>query len=146
MLIKILNRYLIDIQWYITNIKNIKKNNFNIFTTTHVKVLTNNYVSNIIIIYKYMTEDEIMANIVRNDDVILKKETKREKFVRLAEARTNKILDMLQLLGNCSNTNIYDYTQKDVEKIFAAIESEVKETKKKFNKMDNKKDDRFTLE
>lgn len=87
-----------------------------------------------------------MANIVRNDDVILKKETKREKFVRLAEARTNKILDMLQLLSNCSNTNIYDYTQKDVEKIFAAIESEVKETKKKFNKMDNKKDDRFTLE
>lgn len=109
-------------------------------------MLTNNYVSNIIIIYKYITEGEIMANIVRNDDVILKKETKREKFVRLAEARTNKILDMLQLLSNCSNTNIYDYTQKDVEKIFAAIESEVKETKKKFNKMDNKKDDRFTLE
>ena len=87
-----------------------------------------------------------MANIVKNDDVILKKETKREKFIRLAEARTNKILDMLQLLGNCSNTNIYDYTQKDVEKIFAAIESEVKETKKKFKKMDNKKNDRFTLE
>ena len=32
-----------------------------------------------------------------------KRETKREKFVRLAEARTNKIIDMLQLLGNCSN-------------------------------------------
>lgn len=28
------------------------------------------------------------------------KETKRDKFVRLAEARTNKIIDMLQLLGN----------------------------------------------
>lgn len=76
------------------------------------------------------------------DDVVVKnegKETKREKFVRLAEARTNKILNMLQLLGNCANTNTYDYTQKDVEKIFAAIESEVKETKKKFNKMENKK-------
>ena len=83
------------------------------------------------------------------DDVVVKnegKETKREKFVRLAEARTNKILNMLQLLGNCENTNTYDYTQKDVEKIFAAIESEVKETKKKFNKMENKKEDRFTLE
>lgn len=82
-------------------------------------------------------------------DVVVKnegKETKREKFVRLAEARTNKILNMLQLLGNCANTNTYDYTQKDVEKIFAAIESEVKETKKKFNKMENKKEDRFTLE
>lgn len=83
------------------------------------------------------------------DDVVVKnegKETKREKFVRLAEVRTNKILNMLQLLGNCANTNTYDYTQKDVEKIFAAIESEVKETKKKFNKMENKKEDRFTLE
>ena len=83
------------------------------------------------------------------DDVVVKnegKETKREKFVRLSEARTNKILNMLQLLGNCANTNTYDYTQKDVEKIFAAIESEVKETKKKFNKMENKKEDRFTLE
>ena len=58
--------------------------------------------------------------------------------MRLAEACTNKILNMLQLLGNCANTNTYDYTQKDVEKIFAAIESEVKETKKKFNKMENK--------
>lgn len=33
------------------------------------------------------------------------KESKRDKFVRLAEARTNKIIDMLQLLGNCSNTS-----------------------------------------
>ena len=51
-------------------------------------------------------------------------ETKREKFVRLAEARTNKIIDMLQLLGNCSNSSAYDYTQQDVDKIFAAIEAE----------------------
>mgnify|MGYP001006270410 CR=1 FL=1 len=38
-------------------------------------------------------------------------ENKREKFKRLAESRTNKILDMLDLLGNCSNTNVYDYTK-----------------------------------
>ena len=73
-------------------------------------------------------------------------ETKREKFVRLAEARTNKIIDMLQLLGNCSNTNTYEYSQKDVEKIFNAIEGEVKEAKKKFSKQDSKKGSRFTLE
>lgn len=73
-------------------------------------------------------------------------ETKREKFVRLAEARTNKIIDMLQLLGNCSNSSAYDYTQQDVDKIFAAIESEVREAKKKFSKIDAKKSQRFTLE
>ncbi|WP_295290811.1 hypothetical protein [uncultured Catenibacterium sp.] len=74
------------------------------------------------------------------------KETKRDKFVRLAEARTNKIIDMLQLLGNCSNVNAYDYTQKDVDKIFNAIESEVREAKKKFSKMESKKSTRFTLD
>ncbi len=72
-------------------------------------------------------------------------ETKREKFVRLAEARTNKIIDMLQLLGNCSNASVYDYTQQDVDKIFSAIEAEMKEAKKKFNKVESKKSSRFTL-
>lgn len=72
-------------------------------------------------------------------------ETKRDKFVRLAEARTNKIIDMLQLLGNCSNTSAYDYTQQDVEKIFYAIENELKEAKRKFNKVD-RKSSRFTLD
>jgi hypothetical protein len=37
-------------------------------------------------------------------------ESKRERFVRLAEACTNKIIDMLQLLGNCSNSSAYEYT------------------------------------
>ncbi len=73
-------------------------------------------------------------------------ETKRERFVRLAEARTNKIIDMLQLLGNCSNSSAYDYTQQDVDKIFVAIEVEVREAKKKFNKIESKKGSRFTLE
>jgi len=73
-------------------------------------------------------------------------ETKSDKFVRLAEARTNKIIDMLQLLGNCSNASAYDYTQQDVEKIFAAIEAEVREAKKKFSKIESKKSARFTLD
>lgn len=74
------------------------------------------------------------------------KETKRDKFVRLAEARTNKIIDMLQLLGNCSNTSAYDYTQQDVDKIFGAIENELREAKKKFNRVESKKSSRFTLD
>ena len=72
-------------------------------------------------------------------------ETKRERFVRLAEARTNKIINMLQLLGNCSNTRVYDYTQQDVDKIFFAIEAEVRETKKNFSKSEAHKSARFTL-
>ena len=73
-------------------------------------------------------------------------ETKREKFVRIAEARTNKIIDMIQLLGNCSNASAYDYTNADIEKIFSAIEIEMKEARKKFNKIDSKKGSKFILE
>lgn len=74
------------------------------------------------------------------------KETKRERFVRLAEARTNKIIDMMKLLGNCSSTANYEYSEDDVKKIFAAIERELKNTKAKFNGTDATKEDRFTLD
>lgn len=72
-------------------------------------------------------------------------ESKHDKFVRLAEARTNKIIDTLQLLGNCSNTSVYEYTQEDVDQIFQAIEFEVREAKKKFTKTDTNKTQRFSL-
>ena len=72
-------------------------------------------------------------------------ESKRERFVRLAEARTNKIIDMIQLLGNCSNASAYEYTQQDVDQIFSAIEAEVREAKKKFAKSEPSKTTRFTL-
>ena len=72
-------------------------------------------------------------------------ETKRERFIRLAETRTNKILSMLKLLGNCSSKANYEYTDKDVQKIFAAIERETKAAKAKFNGVDSQKEDRFSL-
>lgn len=62
------------------------------------------------------------------------KETRRQRFKRIAGARTNKILDMLKLLGNCSNTGNYEYSENDVKKIFNAIETEVKISKTKFIK------------
>lgn len=74
------------------------------------------------------------------------KETKREKFVRLAEARTNKIIDMIQLLGNCSNLATYEYTSQDVDKIFSAIESELRDAKKKFAKPEIAKNTKFKLD
>ena len=72
------------------------------------------------------------------------KETKSEKFVRIAESRTNKIIDMIKLLGNCSNTNTYEYSKDDVKKIFGAIEEELKVTKNKFDSTDTS-DKKFKL-
>lgn len=73
-------------------------------------------------------------------------ESKRERFVRLVEARTNKIIDMIQLLGNCSNQNQYEYTQKDVNKIFSAIQAELDAAKKRYNKQDSQKGSKFKLD
>lgn len=72
----------------------------------------------------------------------MNEEEKRERFMKIATNRTNKILDMLCLLGNCSNTSNYSYTQEDVKKIFDAIEKEMREQRAKFDKKERK---RFTL-
>lgn len=74
-----------------------------------------------------------------------KKETKAEKFKRVAEARTNKIIDQIKLLGNCSSTITYSYTDDQVKQIFDAIETELREAKRKFNKTDKDKNSRFSL-
>lgn len=52
---------------------------------------------------------------------------------------------MLQLLGNCANTNTYEYTQQDVDQIFSAIETELREAKKKYQKVESNRTSRFTL-
>ena len=74
----------------------------------------------------------------------MRKETNRERFVRIAEARTQKIIDTIRLLGNCSNSYAYEYTQKDIEKIFSAIEAEIKVAKSKFSTNETR-DNRFKL-
>lgn len=73
-------------------------------------------------------------------------ETKRDKFIRIAEARTNKIISMVQLLGNCSNQGQYEYSQKDVNKIFNAIQTELDAAKKRFNMQDSQKGSKFKLD
>lgn len=64
-------------------------------------------------------------------------ESKREKFKRLAEARTNKIIDMVRLLGNLSSKSTYDYSDEDIAKIFGSIERELKISKMKFSCADS---------
>ncbi len=73
------------------------------------------------------------------------KETKREKFVRLAEARTNKILVQIRLLSNLANKGNYDFSDEDAKKIFYAIEREIKFAKNSFAGMETN-DQRFKLD
>lgn len=71
------------------------------------------------------------------------KTEKSERFVRIVEKRTNKIMDDLRLLGNCANKSNYEYSDEDVKKIFSTIEQELKKTKAKFT--ESQKKNKFTL-
>jgi hypothetical protein len=60
--------------------------------------------------------------------------TKRDRFLRLAEKRTNRVLEALRVLGNCSNPRAYEYEEEEIERIFREIESEVRRAKAQFGK------------
>ena len=61
-----------------------------------------------------------------------KKEEKREAFKRLATKRTNAVLNHIRILGNCSNPQLYEYTEAEIIKIFDAIDSELKVARVQF--------------
>jgi len=71
-----------------------------------------------------------------------KNESKEETFRRLATQRTNAVLERLRILGHCANPQIYEYDERDVRKIFRAIETELKAVKAKFQ---NSSRSEFTL-
>ncbi len=70
-------------------------------------------------------------------------ETKREKFIRLAENRVNNVLKGIELLGNLSNSSNYDYTKEDLEKIIKTLKSAVSDLEKNYNCTEKSK--RFKL-
>ncbi len=73
-------------------------------------------------------------------------ESKHQRFVRLAEARTNKIIATLRLLGNCSSPAVYEYSKADVNKIFRAIEEATADAKRRYTKRDGGTDKLFKLD
>ena len=71
-------------------------------------------------------------------------ETRRTRFVRIAEGRVNRILEGLESLGKCSNRSNYDYSEEDVKKIFNEIEKKVKDIRNIFQGVSKNKQ-RFKL-
>ncbi len=57
---------------------------------------------------------------------------KRLNFKKLAERRTNAILERIRILGNLANRSAYEYSENDIRKVFGAIEQELRITKAKF--------------
>ena len=73
-------------------------------------------------------------------------ETDREKFVRLANKRVNNAIKAIELIGNLSNRSNYDYTQDDAEKIFLALNRELKACRERFASAGGKREQKFSLE
>ena len=55
-----------------------------------------------------------------------------QRFRRVAERRTSNVLEAIRVLGNCSNKSAYDYSPEEVDKIFKAIEQQIRVTKARF--------------
>lgn len=70
----------------------------------------------------------------------------REKFVKLANGRVNRALKAIQLIGNLSNRSNYDYTEGDVEKIFQAMQAELRSCRTRFQQNGRPGQEEFRLE
>ena len=70
---------------------------------------------------------------------------KRKKFVELAEARVNRAIKDVRLIGNLANRSAYQYEEEDVRKIFKALQKELDSAKARFTGDTGGKDNEFSL-
>ena len=75
----------------------------------------------------------------------MENEQKRSKFIEIANRRVGDILHKVNNLKPLANTTSYSYTQKDVDKIFGAIENTAANVKETFKPKESKKDETFNL-
>ena len=66
------------------------------------------------------------------------RESKEERFKKVAGRRVQNVLNQMRLLRNCANRGNYAYTEEQVNKIFKAIDEEWKHVKSEFNKHKSK--------
>lgn len=57
---------------------------------------------------------------------------KRQKFVKLAEGRTQAALNAIRKIGNLSNRRAYSYSETDIRKIMKVLRDAVADTERKF--------------
>lgn len=72
-------------------------------------------------------------------------ETKAQKFSRLGAMRTTKAMNAMRGLRKLANSNNYDYTPEQVEKIIAALKAELEAVHEAFNTTGAPAKETFTL-
>lgn len=78
-------------------------------------------------------------NRVDDDTSIRPGESQHDRFRRLAEKRVIRTIRDIRLIGNLGNRNNYEYTADEVDKIFRALDKELKLARAKFDS--RRKDD-----
>lgn len=59
------------------------------------------------------------------EEILPVKESKTDRFVRLSGARREKFLKLMSLFRNFSNTQVYDYTDEQVEELISMMRREI---------------------
>lgn len=72
-------------------------------------------------------------------------DTKRTKFVKLAEGRVQGALTAIRKIGNLSNKRSYDYDENDVKKIMKALKEAMNDVERKFDPTSGPKEKTFKL-
>ena len=62
------------------------------------------------------------------------KETKEERFKRVAVKRVQRVLDSIRSLSQCSNKRMYQWNQNMLKKVWESIDNELKLCKNSFEK------------
>jgi hypothetical protein len=70
---------------------------------------------------------------------------RRARFVRLAESRTAKAIKAVRVIGNLGNRSQYEYDERDVKKIIAALSAEVDQLRSRLSEAGRKKTVEFKL-
>lgn len=65
-------------------------------------------------------------------DFAVNPKDRRGNFVRLANLRSHNAVKAIQLIGNLSNTNDYEFNDADVTQVFTAIRNELAAAEARF--------------
>lgn len=73
------------------------------------------------------------------------RETKRDRFIRLAEKRTSKALQAMRLVANLANRNNYEFFPSDAKKIVGALTREIDDLRRRFDDSPSRAASEFKL-
>jgi hypothetical protein len=78
-------------------------------------------------------------------EMTVRKATKREKFVELAQNRTKNAIKAIRVIAKLGNKNAYEFTESDVNKIAKALTREIELMKTRMSSNGGKESVEFTL-